>query len=55
MITVTSWEEKAAQRTRQEIALNLLREGMTTEAIVRVTGLTTEQVQHLLSQLQNEN
>ncbi|MBH8573057.1 Rpn family recombination-promoting nuclease/putative transposase [Nostocaceae cyanobacterium CENA369] len=55
MEIVTSWGEKAAQKTRQEIALNLLREGMTTEAIVRVTGLTQEQVQQLQAQLTQEN
>jgi len=47
MEIVTSWERKAAQKTRVEIALNLLREGMTYEAIARVTGLTVEQVQQL--------
>jgi len=47
MEIVTSWERKAAQKTRDEIALNLLREGMAYEAIARVTGLTVEQVQQL--------
>ncbi|MBD2458520.1 Rpn family recombination-promoting nuclease/putative transposase [Nostoc sp. FACHB-87] len=55
MEIVTSWEEKAAQKTKREIAANLLREGIATETIVRVTGLTPEQVQELLSQLTQEN
>ncbi|MBD2302576.1 MULTISPECIES: Rpn family recombination-promoting nuclease/putative transposase [Nostocales] len=55
MEIVTSWEEKAAQKTKKEIAANLLREGIATETIVRVTGLTPEQVQELLSQLTQEN
>lgn len=55
MEIVTSWQEEGAQKAKEEIALNLLREGMTTEAIVRVTGLTLEQVQQLQVQLQNEN
>ncbi|MFN6566187.1 Rpn family recombination-promoting nuclease/putative transposase [Dendronalium sp. ChiSLP03b] len=55
MEIVTSWGEKAAQKTREEIALNLLREGMSTEAIVRVTGVTLEQVQQLQAQLTQEN
>ncbi|MDM9385684.1 Rpn family recombination-promoting nuclease/putative transposase [Chlorogloeopsis sp. ULAP01] len=55
MEIVTSWEQKAAQKTREEIALNLLREGMATEAIVRVTGLTVERVIQLQAQLTQEN
>lgn len=55
MEIVTSWGEKAAQKTREEIALNLLREGISTETIVRVTGLTPEQVQQLQVQSQQEN
>ncbi|MEJ1935428.1 hypothetical protein [Nostoc sp. NIES-3756] len=55
MEIVTSWGEKAAQKTREEIAANLLREGMSIETIVRVTGLTVEQVQQLQSQLTQEN
>ncbi|MHC5917247.1 MAG: hypothetical protein ACYTXE_41145 [Nostoc sp.] len=55
MEIVTSWAEKAAQKTREEMTLNLLREGMTTEAIVRVTGLTVEQVIQLQDQLTEDN
>lgn len=47
MEIVTSWERKAAQKTRVEIALNLLREGIASEAIARVTALSVEQVQQL--------
>ena len=43
MKIVTSWEQKALE----QVAANLLREGMTYEAIARVTGLTVERVQQL--------
>ncbi|MBW4429996.1 MAG: Rpn family recombination-promoting nuclease/putative transposase [Nostoc desertorum CM1-VF14] len=55
MEIVTSWQQEGAQKTREEIALNLLREGMATEAIVRVTQLTLEQVQQLQAQLSQDN
>ncbi|BAY73347.1 hypothetical protein NIES23_61750 (plasmid) [Trichormus variabilis NIES-23] len=51
MEIVTSWQQEALEK----VAVNLLREGIETEVIVRVTGLTVEQVQQLLSQLQKEN
>jgi len=51
MEIMTSWEERKSEK----IAVNLLREGMTVEAIVRVTELTLERVQHLQAQLQSEN
>ncbi|MFN6565306.1 MAG: Rpn family recombination-promoting nuclease/putative transposase [Nostoc sp. ChiSLP01] len=51
MEIVTSWEQKALEK----VAINLLREGMATEAIVRVTGLTPERVQQLQAQLNQEN
>ncbi len=50
MEIVTSWERKALEK----VAVNLLREGMTVEAIVRVTELSVEQVQLLQAQLQIE-
>jgi len=43
MEIVTSWEQKALE----QVAVNLLREGMTYEVIARVTGLTVERVQQL--------
>lgn len=46
---VTSWERKAAQKTREEIALNLLRTGMVVEEIAQITGLNVEQVQSLVA------
>ncbi|MEH2327091.1 MAG: hypothetical protein V7K32_26730 [Nostoc sp.] len=55
MEIVTSWEQKAAQRTREEIALNLLQRGMIVQEIAQVTGLTIEQVQQLLALLPQEN
>ncbi len=55
MEIVTSWQQEGAQKTREEIALNLLREGMATEAIVRVTQLTLEQVQQLQAHLSQDN
>ncbi len=51
MEIMTSWEERKSEK----IAVNLLREGMTVEAIVRVTELTLERVQELQAQLQSEN
>lgn len=51
MQIVTSWQEE----TLEKVALNLLREGIATEVIVRVTGLTPEQVQQLQAQLTQEN
>ncbi|MBE9003240.1 Rpn family recombination-promoting nuclease/putative transposase [Nostoc sp. LEGE 12447] len=55
MEIVTSWQQEGAQKALEKVAVNLLREGMTVEAITRVTGLTLEQVQHLLAKLQEEN
>jgi predicted transposase YdaD len=55
MEIVTSWSQKAAQKTREEIALNLLREGLAIEVIIRATGLTVEQVQQLQAQLFQDN
>jgi predicted transposase/invertase (TIGR01784 family) len=40
---------------RQEVALNLLEEGMTVEAIARVTGLSVEQVRQLQSATPDES
>ncbi len=47
MEIVTSWEQKGAQQALEQVAVNLLREGMAHEAIARVTGLTVERVQQL--------
>jgi hypothetical protein len=55
MEMVTSWERKAAQKTREEIALNLLRRGMIVSEIAQITGLNIEQVQELQAQLSQEN
>ncbi|MEH2068044.1 MAG: hypothetical protein V7K47_07735 [Nostoc sp.] len=55
MEIVTSWGEKAAQKTRQEIALNLLKRGMIVQEIAQITGLTVEQVIQLQAQLTQEN
>ena len=51
MEIVTSWQQEALEK----VAVNLLREGIATEVIVRVTGLTLEQVQQLQIQLSQEN
>jgi predicted transposase/invertase (TIGR01784 family) len=57
MEIVTSWKREGIQEgrleTQEEIAKNLLREDMTVEVIVKVTGLTIERVQELRSHLQN--
>ena len=47
----TSWEREAAQKTREEIALKLLKMGMVVNEIAQVTGLGVEEVQ----QLQEDN
>lgn len=51
MEIVTSWEQKGAQRALEQVAVNLLREGMAIDAIARVTGLTLERVQQLQVQI----
>lgn len=51
MEIVTSWQQEALEK----VALNLLREGIAIEVIVRVTGLTSERVQQLQTELQGEN
>ncbi len=38
-----------------EVALNSLREGLTVEMVVKITGLTVERVQQLQTQLQARN
>ncbi|MBW4617458.1 MAG: Rpn family recombination-promoting nuclease/putative transposase [Desmonostoc vinosum HA7617-LM4] len=55
MEIVTSWGEKAAQKTREEIALNLLTRGMIVQEIAQITGLTVERVIQLQAQLTQEN
>ncbi|MEH1962491.1 MAG: hypothetical protein V7L05_22095 [Nostoc sp.] len=55
MEIVTSWQQEGAQKAKEEIALNLLREGLAIEVITRVTGLTVEQVQQLQATLSREN
>lgn len=55
MEIVTSWQQEGAQKTREEIALNLLKRGMIVQEISQVTGLSLEQVQQLLALLQEEN
>jgi hypothetical protein len=47
MEIVTSWEQKALEK----VALNLLREGMSIEAVARLTELTVERVIQLQAQL----
>ena len=47
MEIVTSWEQKGAIQALEQVAMNLLREGMDSKAIARVTGLTVERVQQL--------
>ncbi|KST68958.1 Rpn family recombination-promoting nuclease/putative transposase [Mastigocoleus testarum] len=55
MEITTSWERKAAQKTREEIALNMLKMGMTVNEIIKATGLSTEEVERLEASLQEEN
>ncbi|MCC5612552.1 hypothetical protein LC612_39135 [Nostoc sp. CHAB 5834] len=51
MEIVTSWQQEALEK----VAVNLLREGIATETIVRVTGLTVERVQQLQAELSQGN
>ena len=51
----TSWEREAAQKTREEIALKLIKMGMVVNEIAQVTGLGVEEVQQLEAKLQKEN
>ena len=60
---VTSWEREGIKKGRQvglqeaqeQIAINLLREGLSVELTVRATGLNLARVQELQAQLQREN
>lgn len=51
MEIVTSWERKALE----QVAINSLREGLSVEVVVKITGLTKEKVQELQAELQAEN
>jgi len=55
MEVVTSRERKGRQEAQEQIALNLLRRGMTVEETVEITGLTVERVRELQAQLQKED
>ncbi|MEA5533544.1 Rpn family recombination-promoting nuclease/putative transposase [Crocosphaera sp. XPORK-15E] len=46
-------EQRGREEAKAEIALNLLREGMTIEQIVKVTGLSLEFVQNLARDVNN--
>jgi hypothetical protein len=52
---VTSWEQKGRQETQEEIAKNLLREGLAVELVVRATGLTDNKVRELQEQLAHKS
>ncbi|UKP00991.1 hypothetical protein [Nostoc sp. UHCC 0870] len=47
-------EEQGSNKKAREIALNLLAEGMTVDAIARLTGLPVEEVQQLQQQQAQE-
>jgi len=51
MKITTSWERKALE----EVAVNSLREGLSVEMVVKITGLTVERVQQLQAELQARN
>ncbi|BAY73371.1 hypothetical protein NIES23_61990 (plasmid) [Trichormus variabilis NIES-23] len=55
MEIVASWGEKAAQKTREEIAVNLLKKGMVVSEIAQITGLALERVIQLQTQIKQEN
>jgi predicted transposase YdaD len=44
---VTSIERMAKEQQKQEIALNLLQQGLAIDAIAQATGLTIEEIQAL--------
>jgi hypothetical protein len=46
------WEQEKETQTRQEIALNLLKQGISVETIAQATGLTIAQLQQLQSESQ---
>ena len=51
MKIMTSWKREALE----EVALNSLREGLSVEIVVKITGLTVERVQQLQAELQSGN
>lgn len=55
MEITTSWERKGIEKGTEQIAVNSLREGLSIEMIVKITGLSVERVQQLQAQLQAEN
>lgn len=63
MEIVTSWERKARQEGIQEgiqeaqetIAINLLREGLSVELVIKTTGLSLERVRELQGRLLQDN
>jgi predicted transposase/invertase (TIGR01784 family) len=55
MEIVTSWERKGSQKAFEQVAINLLREGLAVEMVAKVTELTVERVQQLQAELQVEN
>jgi predicted transposase YdaD len=63
MEIVTSWERKARQEGIQQgiqeaqetIAINLLRERLSVELVIKTTGLSLEQVRELQRRLQQDN
>lgn len=55
MEIVTSWEKQGANKALEKVALNSLREGLSVEIVVKVTGLTMERVQELKAELKAES
>lgn len=55
MEITTSWERKGIQKGTEQVALNSLREGLSVEMVVKITGLTVERVQQLQAELQAGN
>ncbi|MBW4687746.1 MAG: hypothetical protein KME40_22205 [Komarekiella atlantica HA4396-MV6] len=49
----TEGKEEGSQEKAHEIARNLLAEGMTVEAVARITGLSVEVVQQLQQEESN--
>ncbi|MGF1676246.1 MAG: hypothetical protein ACFCUV_21555 [Rivularia sp. (in: cyanobacteria)] len=55
MEITTSWQRKGSEQALEQVALNSLREGLSVEMVVKITGLTAEKVQQLQAELQSGN
>jgi hypothetical protein len=54
MQATTSWEERDMEKATQAIALNMLKENIPSELIIRTTGLTIAQLPQLQTETQSQ-